>query len=173
VAETTYRIGGSVAPTACVRHPGAAVAFQCRECLDTLCASCRGPHGEACCRICHDALEALRTGAPAAAADRPRRSAWFGVIVGLAAVNGLLGAVWVGTLVLRPEAPPVDRSVADVATVSAVVERSRDAGGLVPVELGPLLDRLPPALAERVRSGAIRYQPAGDRRTFEVITTRD
>jgi hypothetical protein len=79
MSDTTYRIGGATPPTACVRHAGVSVAFQCQECLDSLCERCRAPGGRNRCLICHQALARQAARGPAAAGQAPR-SRWRGAI---------------------------------------------------------------------------------------------
>lgn len=62
----------------------------------------------------------------------------------------------------------VEQSLAAVEALNGLVEGSRDAAGLVPAELGPLLERLPADIVERVKSGSILYHPSADRRSFEL-----
>jgi hypothetical protein len=83
-------------------------------------------------------------------------------------VNAALAATWVGTVLLRPVPPVVEQSLAAVEALNGLLENSRDAAGLVPPELGPLLERMPADVAERVKSGSIRYRPSADRRDFEL-----
>jgi hypothetical protein len=168
MSEATYRIGGSVAPTVCVRHQGTSVAFQCQECLDSLCEACRAPGRQNRCRICHEAIEQRLAGEPAEVVAGPPRSRWRAAIVGLTLVNVALAATWVGTILLRPVPPIVEQALAAVDVLNSVVEASRDSAGLVPTELEPLFERLPADVVERVRRGVIRYSPSADRRTFEV-----
>ncbi len=168
MSETTYRIGGAMPSTACVRHHGAPVAFQCQECLDSLCESCRAPGRQNRCFICHQAIEQRAAGGPAAVAAQAPPSRWRAAIIGLALVNAALAAMWVGTFLLRPVPPVVEQSVAAVEALNGLLEDSRDAAGLVPAELDPLLDRLPADIVERVKSGSIRYRPSPDRRSFEL-----
>ena len=70
MSDTTYRIGRATPPTVCGRHPGAPVAFQCQECLDSLCERCRVRGQQNRCLICHEAIEKR-----AGAAQAPR-SLW-------------------------------------------------------------------------------------------------
>lgn len=102
MSDTTYRIGGAMPATACVRHQGAPVAFQCQDCLDSLCEGCRAPGRQNRCLICHEALEQRDAGGPVAVAAQPPRSRWRAAIVGLILVNAALAATWIGTLLLRP-----------------------------------------------------------------------
>jgi hypothetical protein len=74
----------------------------------------------------------------------------------------------VSLLLPQPAAPAVERSVADVRALNRAVEAARDAAGLVPAEVESVLDRVKVDVAVRVRSGAIRYQPSPDRRSFEL-----
>jgi hypothetical protein len=80
MSDTTYRIGGAIPPTVCVRHPGAPVTFQCQECLDSLCERCRarGQHNR--CLICHQALEKRAARGPAVGAAPAPRSGWRATI---------------------------------------------------------------------------------------------
>lgn len=172
MTEATYRIGRSQPPGACVRHPGVPVAFQCHECLDSLCEGCRGPgRRNRCCRICHEAVAQRERGEPASVVVRPPRSRWRLAIVGLTVANVVFGATLTGSLLLQPAASAVERSVTDVETLNRIVESSRDATGLVPAEVERLLDRVPADVAERVRSRAIRYRPSPDRRSFELVAS--
>ena len=169
MSETAYRIGGAMPSTACVRHQGASVAFQCQECLDSLCESCRAPGRQNRCVICHQALERQAAEGPAAVVAPAPRSRWRTAIVGLTLVNAALAATWVGTFLLRPVPPVVEQSLAAVEALNGLLEESRDAAGLVPAELDPLLERLPADVIERVRSGSIRYHASADRRSFELV----
>ena len=168
MTETTYRIGGSQAPSACVRHQGVSVAFQCQDCLDSLCESCRAPGRQNRCLICHEAIAQREAGGPAAVAARAPRSGWRAAIIGMSLVNAALAATWVGTVLLRPVPPVVEQSLAAVEALNGLLENSRDAAGLVPPELDPLLERMPADVVERVKSGSIRYRPSADRRDFEL-----
>ena len=161
----TYRTGGSAAVTVCVRHAGAAVTFQCHACLDWLCARCLARGKTDVCALCHEAITREKAGAPLARA-RPR--AVSRTVVGLAVIIALAvgGAAW--WLFLQPPSGTLPSS--DVAVVSALVERRRDAQGFVPADLGPFVQDLAPDVRERVASGAIRYQPSADRRSYEVTT---
>src|SRR5688500_8338511 len=135
MTETTYRIGGSQAPSACVRHQGVSVAFQCQDCLDSLCEGCRAPGRQNRCLICHEALAQPEAGGPAAAVAPARRSRWRAAIIGMTLVNAALAATWIGTVLLRPVPPVVEQSLAAVEALNGLVESSRDAAGLVPPEL--------------------------------------
>jgi hypothetical protein len=170
MTSTTYRIGGAPPPTTCARHAGVLVAFQCQECLDSLCETCRGPGRQRRCLVCHEALERQHSISPEVAV-RPRDARWRVAIVVLTIVNVLLGATWLGAFWLQPAVPTVDRALMEVELVAGVVERSRNAEGLVPAELASLLEGLPAPVAERVKSGAIRYRPSRDRRTFGLTAT--
>jgi hypothetical protein len=87
----------------------------------------------------------------------------------LAVLNGALGATWgVSFLLPHPTSPVVERSVADVRALSDAVETSRDAAGLVPIDVEAVLGRVAADVAARVRSGAIRYHASPDRRSFEL-----
>jgi hypothetical protein len=168
MTETTYRIGGAQAPSACVRHQGLSVAFQCQECLDSLCEGCRAPGRQNRCLICHEALARREAGGPAVVVAPAPRSRWRAAIIGITLVNAALAATWVGTVLLRPVPPVVEQSLAAVEALNGLLETSRDAAGLVPPELDSLLERLPADVAQRVKSGSIRYRPSADRRDFEL-----
>ena len=78
MTDTTYRIGGAVPPTVCMRHGKAPVTFQCQECLDSLCDRCRAP-GQNRCRLCH---QALKRAAKAPAGAQAPRAGWRAAIAG-------------------------------------------------------------------------------------------
>jgi hypothetical protein len=168
MTTATYRIGGSQPSSACVRHPGVPVSFQCTECLDSLCEGCRGGR-ERCCRLCLEAIARRAAGGPPPVVVRPPGSRWRVAIGVLAVLNAALGATWgVSFLLPQPTSPVVERSVADVRALSHAVEASRDAAGLVPADVEAVLGRVAADVADRVRSGAIRYHPWPDRRGFEL-----
>ena len=171
MSEATYRIGGSVAPTTCVRHHGASVAFQCQECLDSLCAECRAPGRLNRCLVCHEAIEQREAGGPPVevVAQPPQSQRWRVAIVALTIVNLILGATWVATLLLQPVPAVVEHSLSAVDVLNKAVESSRDNAGLVPARVEPLFERLPADVVERLKSGAIRYRPSADRRSFEIV----
>lgn len=170
MSEATYRIGGSVTPTVCVRHHGASVAFQCQECLDSLCEECRGPGRLNRCLVCHEAIEQREAGGPPVevVVEPPRSQRWRLAIVALIIANVILAATWGATILLRPVPPVIEQSLGAVDVLNRVVEASRDSAGLVPARVEPLFERLPPDVVERIKSGVIRYRPSTDRRTFEV-----
>ena len=168
MTETTYRVGGSQAPSACVRHQGVSVAFQCQDCLDSLCESCRAPGRQNRCLICHQALAQREAGGPPVVAAPVPRSRWRAAIIALALVNAALATTWAGTLFLRPVPAVVEQSLAAVVALNRLLEDSRDAAGLVPTKLDPLFERLPADVAARVKSGSIHYRPSADRRSFEL-----
>lgn len=169
MTRATYRVGGSQPSTTCVRHPGAPVRFQCMECLDSLCDECRDGMRQARCRLCLEVMAQREAGGPPPVVARPRRSGWRVAIVVLAILDLALAVTWgLSFLLPQPADPAVERSVADVRALNHAVEASRDAAGLVPAEVEPVLGRVPTDVAVRVRSGAIRYRPSPDRRNFEL-----
>lgn len=168
MSRVTYRPGGGAAPTACVRHPRAAVAFQCRACLDSLCEACRAPDETVLCAICQEGAERRRAGLPFEAWATRRRSTIRTAIAVLLALNVVAAGAWTWSILRRPGGQIVDRSVADIQALAAFVEARRAADGRVAADLAPFRSQLPPELARRLESGALRYSPTPDRRSFTV-----
>ena len=171
MSRVRYRPGGGPVPTACVRHPRTPVAFQCRACLDALCEACRAPGEDAVCAICQEATERRRAGLPFEAWAARRRSTIRTAIAVLLALNVVAAGAWTWSILWRPDDRMVERPVADIQAVAAFVEARRSADGRVPVDLAPLRPQMPPELARRLESGAIRYTAAPDRRSFSVTVS--
>jgi hypothetical protein len=58
--------------------------------------------------------------------------------------------------------------MAAMRTVAGLLDESRDASGLYPASLTPLLGRLPEDVAEMVRGELIRYETDGARTEYRL-----
>jgi hypothetical protein len=157
----------------CVRHPSEPAKFRCRQCNDNLCVACRAPKERDLCDICgqyrRDAAETERRVAAGLPTEPVRPKSRVGVyVIGLLVV---LNLAFSGYLLFwgKQEANEFAQDVVrDVQIVSRAVEESKDATGRYPASLNAILDRLPEASRDMVRSGVVSYRTDEDRTTFEV-----
>ena len=168
-SRITYRTGDSPAASACVRHAGAPVKFQCHGCLDWLCARCLAPRATDVCALCQAAMTRDKSDATRAAAAPSRIGPvlrWAGIgllVIGAAvAVISVVGSLRPGPVMVS------DQAAMDREAVATLVEQNRDAQGLVLESLDAHLAKLPPGVAQRVRSGALRYHVSPDRRSYDI-----
>jgi hypothetical protein len=157
----------------CVRHPSEPAKFRCRQCNDNLCVACRAPSERDLCDICgqyrRDAAETEKRAAAGLPTEpvRPKNRAGLYLIGLLVVLNLALS----GYLLFwgKQEANEFAHDVIrDVQIVSRAVEESKDATGRYPASLNAILDRLPEASRDMVRSGMVKYHINEDRTTFEV-----
>ena len=157
----------------CVRHPSEPAKFRCRQCNDNLCVACRAHSERDLCDVCgqyrRDAAETERRVAAGLATEPVRAKSRAGMyLIGLLVVLNLALS---GYLLLwgKQEANEFAQDVVrDVQIVSRAVAESKDAQGRYPASLNAVLDRLPEASRDMVRSGVVRYRTDEDRTTFEV-----
>jgi len=157
----------------CVRHPSEPAKFRCRQCNDNLCVACRAHSERDLCDVCgqyrRDAAETERRVAAGLATEPVRAKSRAGMyLIGLLVVLNLALS---GYLLFwgKQEANEFAQDVVrDVQIVSRAVAESKDAQGRYPASLNAVLDRLPEASRDMVRSGVVRYRTDEDRTTFEV-----
>lgn len=156
---------------ACIRHPGEAALFRCRQCHDAVCIGCRAPDERDLCSTCaqyrnESADREARVLAGEAPDETPRRVPWGRYAIALLVA---LNIGLVGYLALAGRGhTAIAEGVKAVNAVSRAVEESRDPSGRYPETLAPVLPRLAEPVTEMIRAGAIQYATYDNRTDYTV-----
>ena len=156
---------------ACIRHPGEAALFRCRQCHDAVCIGCRAPDERDLCGTCaqyrsESAEREARVLAGEAPDEAPPRFPWGRYAIALLVALNIGLAVYLG-LAARSDTA-IAAGVKAVDAVARAVEESRDPSGRYPESLAPVLPRLPEPIIEMVRAGAIQYETYDNRTDYAV-----
>jgi hypothetical protein len=155
--------------THCVTHVSEPAEYRCRRCNDGICGACLAKGEKDLCDSCGQyAVEAaaaeMGTAPGPAAPVHPQSRAGVFLIAVLTVANMALG----GYLILSGRPQHAEDTLRNVQIVVSAVEHSKDAAGRFPARLSAILERLPDAAQNLVRSGKVRYRTDEGRTTFEV-----
>jgi len=154
----------------CVTHASEPAEYRCRRCNDGICGACLAKGEKNLCDPCGRygiATAATETGtAPEVAngAVHPQSRAGVFLIAILTVVNMALA----GYLIIPGEAEQAEDAMRNMQIVVSAVEQSKDAAGRFPARLNGILERMPDAAQDLVRSGKVTYRTDEGRATFEV-----
>jgi hypothetical protein len=154
----------------CVAHASEPADYRCRRCNDGICAACLAKGERDLCDSCgRYGIEAAASEAGTApdvpsGAVHPQSRAGAFLIAILTVANMALA----GYLIIPGEAEQAEDVLRNVLIVVSAVEQSKDAAGRFPARLNGILEHMPDAAQDLVRSGRVRYRTDEGRTAFEV-----